>query len=439
MYAKKTGTHLPIWAAALVLVLALTLLLCACAKEKMKSEESDALTTAAPSTPTAAPTEPASVRTDTEPALEETTAPAPETETDAPETESIPADWKPVLNRTDISFFGPGESFLLALEDAPEGAEITWSTEDEAVAAVDEAGRVTAVGPGTVKVSAEVGGQTLSCWVRCQFEALPDEDAPALDKTDISFFGAGEFYRLTVSNVPEDAEILWTSEDYSVANVDETGRVTAVGPGTIKVTAQVGEITLSCWVRCQFAAPDKPRSSVADGTWLVSLRKDRIDTIAALPGVYVANATMQVAVRVLKDYLDGLNPGDDLNLSTYGMGVYRVSKVTSTTDGKTCTVATDGPTLEFRLDETGKWTLVDGNGAPVYVKGNSAQLVFDKNSVCLDQMSAMLVGQSDPLPRENVMAFFGQQPGFENEVSTVGVTVKDGVVTQAIWYYAKNE
>ena len=421
----KISSHHRAHAAAAVLFLVLTLLLCACSKNTTSNSEPSAKTEA-PTVTTEAPTEPESSAPVTEAPVETERAPA--------ETAPDPSKWNPSLNRIDISFFGAGESFVLVVEGIPAGTEILWSAEDEAIAAVDDTGRVTAVGPGSARIYAEMGGYKLTCWIRCKFDAPLSEDAPSLDKTDMSFFGVGEFYRLTVNNAPEDGEILWESEDYSVATVDETGRVTAVGPGTIKVKATVGEYTLSCWVRCQFAAPAMPHSSVADGTWTVTLRKDRITALNEAAGIYTADASLLVPIRVAKDYLNGLKPGDDLNLSAFGEGIHRVEALDFSGDRKTCTVTATTREFVFQLDDAGKWTLLDEDGAPIYTKGSTAKLVFDGNTVYLDQMSAVIAGQTKPIVRDSLQALFGEA-GFENELPYVNVTVKDGIVTEVLWQY----
>ena len=416
MFAKKSKSRVCLWAASLALILAMTLLLSACAENAAPTGSS-----ASPST--------AAIPTDSTPAPADSTPAPTETETEAPETERPTVEWKRVLNQTDISFFGPGESFQLFLPEAPADLEVLWSSEEPEIAAVSENGRVTAVGPGSTRIIAEIGEETLHCWIRCQFSAVPGEDEPALDKTDISFFGVGESYRFTLRNVPEDAEVVWSSEDYGVASVDENGRVTAVGPGTIRVTARVDGLTLSSWVRCQFAATELPRSSVADGSWLVQLRKDRITALDEEGGVYIANAVVQIPVQV-----PGLTAGGQLDLSAFGLGIREVESIEYDPDQTACTVTTSSGTLRFVPAESGAWKLLGEDGEPMSVKGGDARLVFNGDSVFLDQVSAAAAGRSEPIPRENLLDLFDKQPDAGDELNAVSVTVAEGVVTRAIWY-----
>ncbi|MBQ1679276.1 MAG: Ig-like domain-containing protein [Oscillospiraceae bacterium] len=343
---------------------------------------------------------------------------------------TLPPDWTPSLNKTDISFFGPGESFTLTVPGAPGGLEILWSAEDEAVAAVDQNGRVTAVGPGSARIYAEVAGTKLECWIRCPFDAPPAEDAPALNKTDISFFGVGESFRLSVEHAPEDAEILWSSEDYGVASVDQTGRVRAVGPGTIRVRAQVNGVVLSCWVRCQFAAPELPRSSIADGSWRVILHKRGVTVLNEEAEIFVAQAQVLSRVRVAEERLKELEPNGKLDLSDFGLGSFRVSSIDYGADGTSVTVTAGDAVLLFSRYDAALWTLVSQNGEPFWYVSGEARLVFDGDSRIYDQKGE---DGSSAVRRADVLDLFDLQPGSEETVSPVVLELSDGLVTKAVW------
>lgn len=406
-------------ALTLLLVLTLLTLLAGCAGDQKTGD------TTVPSTP----------------ALTEQTTEAPVTtlpaETAAPEPVStapavtLPPDWTPALNKTDISFFGPGESFTLVVTGAPVGLEILWSAENEEIASVDQTGRVTAVGPGSARIYAEVAGTELACWIRCPFDAAPAEDDLSLNKTDISFFGVGESFRLSVNNAPEDAEILWSSEDYGVAAVDQNGRVRAVGPGTIRVRAQVNGTDLACWVRCQFAAPELPRSSIADGSWRVILHKNDITVLDETAEIYVAQAQLLSRVQVAGERLEGLEPYSKLDLSDFGLGNLRVTSVEFGTDGTSVTVTAGDAVLRFSRDDRELWTLVNESGEPIWYTSGKARLVFDGDSRIYEQKGE---DSSSAVRRANVLELFGRQPGSEETVSPVFVELSDGLVTEAVWH-----
>ena len=432
MKKNTSGTRRGKLGAALLsagmIVLALTLLvmslLTGCTKDP-KPEDTTVPSTAAPMTTAAPETTLPPETVQTEPV---STEPA-ETE---PPVVTVPADWTPSLNKTDISFFGAGETYILTVPGAPVGLDILWTAENEEIAAVDQTGRVTAVGPGSARIFAEVAEKKLECWIRCKFDAPPAEDEPALNNTDISFFGVGESYRLKVSNIPDDAEVLWSSEDYGVAYVDNNGRVRAVGPGTIRVWARVGDTHLSCWVRCHFTAPEVPRCSVADGKWRVALHKSSVTVQDEEAGVFVAQAEVLSRVQVERDDLESLESYDKLDLLRFGLGSFRVSSVAFDADGKTCTVTAEDGTLRFVRDDNDLWTLVDENGEARYYTSGTGRFVFTDVSKVYEQTG----GASGPLDRRaDVLALFDLHPGFEETITPVILTVSDGLVTNAVWQY----
>lgn len=69
------------------------------------------------------------------------------------------------LSANDITLDSAGDSQQLTVNGA-EG-DVTWASEDTAVATVDDQGNVTAVAPGRTTVTATVGDQTFNCAVRC--------------------------------------------------------------------------------------------------------------------------------------------------------------------------------------------------------------------------------------------------------------------------------
>lgn len=134
-----------------------------------------------------------------------------------------------------------------------------FTSSDESVAKVTNVGVVTAVNPGTAVITVTCGKHTAECTVICDFTEAENTTEPSLDvtelelnNTDMTFFNPNEHYDLAVTNVPIGTKVGWKSLDESVAVVDDTGRVVAVGEGTTRVVATIGDLSAECWVRCHF-------------------------------------------------------------------------------------------------------------------------------------------------------------------------------------------
>jgi hypothetical protein len=164
------------------------------------------------------------------------------------------------LSETSIVFTAAGDQTQLSavLSPADTTDERRFVTSDAAVVKVSPVGIVTAIGPGTAVITVVCGEETAVCAVTCDFEedsnagASLDIEELTLIKDDMTFFAAGENYVLSVTNVPAGTPVEWRSLDESVATVDAGGHVVAVGKGTTRVFATVGDLEAYCWVRCKF-------------------------------------------------------------------------------------------------------------------------------------------------------------------------------------------
>ena len=143
-----------------------------------------------------------------------------------------------------------GTSAVLTATVLPDDAmdkTVRWSSDNPAVASVDQNGKVTAVEVGRAKITASVGDVSASCSVLCI--AVP-VSAVVLDKTSLSLAkGSAETLTATVS--PADATdktVRWSSDNPSVASVDQHGLVTAVNTGEATITAAAGDISATCTI-----------------------------------------------------------------------------------------------------------------------------------------------------------------------------------------------
>jgi len=72
----------------------------------------------------------------------------------------------------------------------------------------------------------------------------PNEESILLDKNNLELF-EGNQEKLTATVTQNNAKVIWTSSDESIATVDQDGNVTAIREGVITVTAQVENTNLS--------------------------------------------------------------------------------------------------------------------------------------------------------------------------------------------------
>ncbi|MDD6928748.1 MAG: Ig-like domain-containing protein [Porphyromonas sp.] len=146
------------------------------------------------------------------------------------------------LSQTSVSLKAT-ETVSLTATVAPETAtikDVTWTSDNPKVATVDENGVITAVTAGEAVITATAtdgSGVKATCSVSVIATLAEGVTIETPDKTT---FKAGESIKLNATVLPEtttDKTITWTSSNLAVATVDENGNVTAVGVGTVIITA----------------------------------------------------------------------------------------------------------------------------------------------------------------------------------------------------------
>ena len=175
----------------------------------------------------------------TEPTTEAVTEPTTEAVTEpttVPKPTTVPTGIK--LNKTDI-VLGTTESYALSTTVTNGNlSQVTFSTGNKKIATVDENGKITAVGVGTSKITAETyNGKTASCTVTVKKLA----DSITLNKTSITL-GVGEKYDLN-SSIPNNTAAyyrLYYSNNTAIAPVQKSGGlVTAKTAGTTTIRCKL--------------------------------------------------------------------------------------------------------------------------------------------------------------------------------------------------------
>ena len=187
------------------------------------------------------------------------------------ETATIPAIYIPSYPVTGIkvspdtlTLTGKDETAQLTAEVIPSYADntrVTWKSSDENVVTVDEKGKVTAVGNGTatITVTSVSGNYTATVAVTVKIPVEIERITIETEKEILTKIG--ESTELKVKIEPENADaqkLIWKSDDEMIAAVDENGKVTAIGNGTviITVTTEDGKNTASITITVKI--PDEP-------------------------------------------------------------------------------------------------------------------------------------------------------------------------------------
>lgn len=132
-----------------------------------------------------------------------------------------------------------GDSYTFAPILAPSGVttSLTWQSSNSQVAAINNNGILTTIGLGTTTITC-TGSNGVSA--TCVITVNPVLAESITMNTSNMEITEGERSQLNVSFTPENVtskNLLWQSDNESVAIVDQTGRVTGIAAGTCNITA----------------------------------------------------------------------------------------------------------------------------------------------------------------------------------------------------------
>jgi uncharacterized protein YjdB len=151
-----------------------------------------------------------------------------------------------------------GDTFQLVATILPENTTdktVTWSSDDESIATVDENGLVTAVSLGECIITAICQNVSNKCHITV---LTVSPESITISAEDESMF-VGETLQLVATVLPEnidDKTVTWSSSNAAIATVDENGLVTAVAVGECDITARCQNVFATCHITVKPILPE---------------------------------------------------------------------------------------------------------------------------------------------------------------------------------------
>lgn len=243
-------------------------------------------------------------------------------------------------DKTDIYV---GDTVKLEATITPESSDsvVSWSSDNEDVAAVSEDGTVSGVSDGTAVITCEADGFTAQCTVTVNKHA----ETISLDSSEMSL-KKGDTYKLTATLTPSDAkeEITWTSENTDVVTVSDDGTVTAVGKGETVITANTSNgLKTSCTVTVINTV-----SGISLDKSQVILNKGKSSTLTAT----LTPSDAEEKITWSSDNTDVVVVSENGNVTALEKGTAVITAKTESGFTAQCTVTVLVPSTEISLDKT---------------------------------------------------------------------------------------
>lgn len=116
--------------------------------------------------------------------------------------------------------------------------DVIWASENEDIATVNENGLVTAHSIGTTNISvSSTDGSDITVYCKVTVAELVKTITINPDKTYIKEGQSTQLEAIVAPDTATEKTVVWSSENNDIATVDESGHVTAIMPGTVKIHA----------------------------------------------------------------------------------------------------------------------------------------------------------------------------------------------------------
>ena len=134
------------------------------------------------------------------------------------------------------------------IEPSEASPQLTWTSDDQSIAQVDNSGKVTGENPGTTTIRVTTdNGLSASCAVTVNDIDRTPRTFDIADESSQKTLHAGEMWSVPYSVNPWYANytVKWSSSDESVATVSSSGLVVAKKQGKARITGQIEDRNLT--------------------------------------------------------------------------------------------------------------------------------------------------------------------------------------------------
>ena len=247
-------------------------------------------------------------------------------------------------------------------ENTTDSKNVSWSSNNEAVATVDANGNVTAKSAGTAVITAtSTNGKSAGCTVTVEKKQIPVTEV-RLSESTVGIV-EGSTYKLTATVLPENTtdskNVSWGSNNEAVATVDANGTVTAKRAGTAVITAtSTNGKTAGCTVTV--SRKEIPITEISLDKSSATLTEGETTTLTATVLPENTTDSKSVSWRSSNSEVATVDTNGTVTAKRAGTAVITATSTNGKTAGCTVTVSKkEIPITEISLDKSSA-TLTEG-------------------------------------------------------------------------------